>query len=158
MRLSLRDHEAAEHHLRIALELNPGDSECIEQMGHLLTMRGRPLEALAWLARAIRINPLNPYWYQYDRSLALYMLGEYRPAAEALELATRSTPWIRTRLAACYAQLGNMKAARRQAALINADGGDFSPVDYARSVVPFENTSDAEHLANGVLLALGQPI
>jgi len=85
------------------------------------------------------------------------MLGEYRPAAEALELATRPTPWIRTRLAACYAQLGNMEAARRQAALVNADGSDFSSVEYARSVVPFENRADAEHLANGVLLALGQP-
>ncbi|AID29034.1 winged helix-turn-helix domain-containing protein [Mesorhizobium jarvisii] len=157
VRLSLRDHEAAEHHLRIALQLNPGDAECIGQMGHLLTMRGRALEALAWLARAIRIDPLNPHWYQYDRSLALYMLGEYRPAAEALELATRPTPWIRTRLAACYAQLGNMEAARRQAALVNADGSDFSSVEYARSVVPFENRADAEHLANGVLLALGQP-
>ncbi|ESY80006.1 MAG: tetratricopeptide repeat protein [Mesorhizobium sp.] len=156
VRLSMRDHPAAEHHLRIALELNPGDAECIEQMGHLLTMRGRPLEALSWLARAIRIDPLNPHWYQYDRSLALYMLGEYRPAAEALELATRPTPWIRTRLAACYAQLGNMEAATRQAALINAGGFDFSPVDYATTVVPFENAVDAEHLVNGVLLALGR--
>jgi hypothetical protein len=49
-----------------------------------------------------------------------------------------------------------MEAARRQAELINADGSDFSPVDYARSVVPFENADDAEHLASGVLLALGQ--
>jgi len=119
-------------------------------------MRGRPVDALAWLARAIRINPLHPHWYQYDRSLALYMLGEYRPAAEALELATRPTPWIRTRLAACYAQLGNMEAARRHAGLINADGADFSSVDYARTGLPFENAADAEHLANGVLLALGQ--
>ncbi|TIT22665.1 MAG: tetratricopeptide repeat protein [Mesorhizobium sp.] len=155
VRLNMRDHEAAEHHLRIALELNPGDADCIEQMGHLLTMRGRPLDALAWLARAIRINPLHPHWYQYDRALALYMLGEYRTAAEALELATRPTPWIRTRLAACYAQLGDMQAAKRQAALINADGSDFSPLDYARTGIPFENASDAEHLADGVSLALG---
>lgn len=156
VRLSMRDHEAAEHHLRIALELNPGDAECIEQMGHLLTMRGRPLDALTWLSRAIRIDPLNPHWYQYDRSLALYMLGEYRTAAEALELATRPTPWIRTRLAACYAQLGNMQAARRQAALISADGSDFSPIDYAATIVPFEYATDTEHLTNGVLLALEQ--
>jgi tetratricopeptide (TPR) repeat protein len=119
-------------------------------MGHLLTMRGRPLDALAWLARAIRINPLGPHWYQYDRALALYMLGEYRTAAEALELATRPRPWIRTRLAACYAQLGEMQAARRQAALISADGSNFSPLDYARTGIPFENASDAEHLADGV--------
>jgi len=87
-----------------------------EQMGMLLTMRGRPLEALTWLARGIRIDPLHPHWYQFDRALALYMMGDYKPAAEALELATRPKPWIRTRLAACYAQLGRMEEAKAAAA------------------------------------------
>jgi tetratricopeptide (TPR) repeat protein len=155
VRVYLRQHEAAEHYLRLALELNPYDADCIEQMGYLLTMRGRPMDALAWLSRAARIDPLQPYWYQYDRSLALYLIGEYRAAAEALEQSTRPTPWIRTRLAACYAQLGDIKAAQRHAALIAHDGSDFSPIDYAKHGVPFENVADSEHFAEGVLLALG---
>lgn len=155
IRLYMRDHEAAEHHMRIALQLNPYDADCIEQMGMLLTMRGRPLDALTWLARGIRIDPLHPHWYQFDRSLALYMMGEYRQAAEALELATRPAPWIRTRLAACYAQIGDMERARRQIALIE-QGDPFSPIDYALRGVPFENKVDAEHLAEGVRLALGE--
>lgn len=153
-RLYLRQHEAAEHHLRLALELNPYDAECIEQMGFLLTMRGRPMDALGWLARAVRIDPLQPYWYQYDRSLALYLIGEYRAAAEALEQSTRPTPWIRTRLAACYAQLGDMAAARRHAASINVDGPEFSAIDYAKGGVPFEHLADAQHFEEGVMLAL----
>ncbi|MGX5843851.1 winged helix-turn-helix domain-containing tetratricopeptide repeat protein [Mesorhizobium sp. ArgA1] len=155
IRLYMREHEAAEHHMRIALQLNPYDADCIEQMGMLLTMRGRPLEAMTWLARGIRIDPLHPHWYQFDRALALYMMGEYRQAAEALELATRPAPWIRTRLAACYAQLGEMEKARRQIALIE-EGDPFSPLDYALRGVPFENQADAEHLAEGVRLALGE--
>lgn len=155
VRLYMRDHEAAEQHLRTALEFNPYDAECIEQMGLVLTMRGRPLEALGWLARAIRIDPLHPHWCQFDRSLALYMMGDYRPAAEALELATLPTPWIRTRLAACYAQLGAMDEARRQASLINESDPDFSPVDYATKAVPFEHPADGAHLAEGIQLALG---
>lgn len=155
IRLYMRDHEAAEHHMRIALQLNPYDADCIEQMGMLLTMRGRPLDALTWLARGIRIDPLHPHWYQFDRALALYMMGEYRQAAEALELATRPAPWIRTRLAACYAQIGDMERARRQIALIE-EGDPFSPIDYALRGVPFENKVDAEHLAEGVRLALGE--
>lgn len=153
VRLYMRNHEAAEHHLRIALEINPYDAECIEQMGLLLTMRGRPYDALGWLARAIRVDPLHPHWYQFDRALALYLMGDYRTAAEALELSTRPAPWIRTRLAACYAQLGDMEQARRQIALI---GDAFSPIDYAMRGVPFEHASDAEHLAEGVRLALGE--
>lgn len=155
VRIYLRQHEAAEHHLHIALELNPFDAECIEQMGFLLTMRGRPMDALGWLARAVRIDPLQPYWYQYDRSLALYLAGDYRAAAAALEQSTRPKPWIRTRLAACHAQLGDMAAARREAALINADGPLFDALHYARHGVPFENEADAQHFAEGVLLALG---
>jgi len=155
VRLYMRDHEASEHHLRLALELNPYDAECIEQMGLLLTMRGRPYEALGWFARAIRVDPLHPHWYQFDRSLALYMMGEYRQAAEALELATRPAPWIRTRLAACYARAGEMDAARRQAALVEAESDGFSPLEYARDGVPFENAVDSAHLAEGVMLAFG---
>ncbi|CDX44710.1 Adenylate cyclase [Mesorhizobium sp. ORS 3359] len=157
IRLYMRDHEAAEHHMRIALQLNPYDADSIEQMGMLLTMRGRPLEALTWLARGIRIDPLHPHWYQFDRALALYMMGEYRQAADALELATRPAPWIRTRLAACYAQMGEMEKARRQIALIE-EGALFSPLDYALRGVPFESRADAEHLAEGVRLALGETI
>jgi tetratricopeptide (TPR) repeat protein len=152
----MREHEAAEQNLRIGLTLNPYDADSIEQMGYVLTMRGRHLDALGWLDRAIRIDPVHPHWYQYDRSLALYLIGEYRAAAEALEMATRPAPWITTRLAACYAQLGRMDEAGRQAARINERDADFSPVDYARQGVPFENAADAEHLTEGVLLALGQ--
>lgn len=156
VRLYMREHDAAEHHLRTALELNPCDADCIEQMGLVLTMRGRPFEALGWLARSIRIDPMIPHWYQFDRSMALYMMGDYKPAAEALELATRPTPWIRTRLAACYAQLGAMDEARRQAALINEGDPDFSPIDYATKAMPFESPADAAHLADGIRLALGE--
>jgi tetratricopeptide (TPR) repeat protein len=155
VRLYLREHEAAEHYLRIGLQLNPHDAECVENMGFLSTMRGRPLDALDWLAHALRLNPLEDYWYQYDRSLALYMLGEYRPAAEALRHASRPAPWIRTRLAACCAQLGELEEARRQIALISESDPDFSPLDHAMRVVPFEHAADAEHFAEGVRLALG---
>lgn len=155
IRLYMRDHEAAEHHMRIALQLNPYDADSVEQMGMLLTMRGRPMEALTWLARGIRIDPLHPHWYQFDRALALYMMGEYRQGADALELATRPAPWIRTRLAACYAQMGDMERARRQIALIK-EGDPFSPLDYALRGVPFENQADADHLAEGIRLALGE--
>jgi TolB-like protein len=155
VRLYLREHQAAEHYLKTALQLNPHDAEIIENMGFLHIMRGRPLDALNCLAQAIRVNPLELHWYQYDRAMALYLLGEYRQAAEALQHATRPAPWIRTRLAACYAQLGELDEARRQASLINEDDPGFLPLDYVTRVIPFEHAADAEHLAEGVRLALG---
>lgn len=157
IRIYLRQHDAAEHFLRMALDLNPYDPECIAQMGFLLTLRGRPMDALGWLARAVRIDPLHPYWYEYDRALALYLMGEYRAAVDALEQSTRPRPWIRIRLAACHAQLGDMAAARRQVALIASEGGVFSAADYARHGIPFENPDDVRHFEQGVMLAL-QPL
>jgi TolB-like protein len=155
VRLYLREHEAAEHYLKLALELNPHDAECVSQMGFLAIMRGRPLDALAWTARAMRLNPLDPHWCLFDRSLALYQLCEYADAVKSLQLASRPTPWVRTRLAACFAQLGEMDEAGRQAGLINEGYPDFSPLDYVRRGLPFENAADAEHFAEGVMLALG---
>jgi TolB-like protein len=155
VRVYLQQHESAEHYQRLSLQLNPNEVECVGQMGFLQLMRGRPVEALNWLARALRIDPLKPYWYQYDRSMALYLLGEYGAAAEALEQSTRPTPWISTRLAACYAQLGDMAKAKEQAARIATAGSNFSPLDYATRGLPFERPADAQHFAEGVFLALG---
>ena len=70
-------------------------------------------------------------------------------------MATRPAPWISTRLAACYAQLGRMEDAGRQLAVARERDPYFSPLDYARSRIPFEHRGDAEHLTEGVMLALG---
>lgn len=154
VQLFKREHEAAEHRLKTALELNPMDAECIEQMGYLLITRGRPLEALQWLERAIRINPLHPHWYHYDRALAHYLLGDYQASARGLEVATQPKPWIRTRLAACYAKLGDVDRGRIQIAMASREFPAFSQEDYARNGIPFERKSDADHFADGILMLL----
>jgi TolB-like protein/Tfp pilus assembly protein PilF len=157
IQIYMRDYEGAEHNLKRAVELNPYDAESVDQMGYLLTLRGRPLEALAWLERAVRLDPLHPPWYDYDRSLALYSLGDYRGAAIAIDPGPNLPSWMRTRLAACYAQQGEMEQARFHAAKINDLDPDFSPVNYAKAGVAFEHPTDIQHFAEGVFLALGLP-
>jgi hypothetical protein len=49
-----------------------------------------------------------------------------------------------------------MVAARRNIDLIKRDYPGFSPLDYARSGVPFEHAADGEHLAEGVAAAFGE--
>jgi TolB-like protein len=156
IQMYLRDFAGAEHSLKRAIELNPYDAESVDQMGYLLTLRGRPTEALAWFDRAVRLDPLHPPWYNFDRSLALYALGDYVAAAAAIEPSPSLPPWMRTRLAACYAQQGDMASARTHAAKINDLDPDFSPVNYAKGGVAFEHQGDTRHFAEGVYLALGQ--
>lgn len=157
IQMYLRDYAGAEHSLKRAIELNPCDAESVDQMGYLLTLRGRPAEALQWLDRAVKLDPLHPPWYGYDRSLALYALGDYLGAATAIESGPALPPWMRTRLAACLAQQGDMARARAEAAKINDLDPDFSPVNYARIGVAFEHAGDIEHFVEGVFLALGLP-
>ncbi|MFN0192417.1 MAG: winged helix-turn-helix domain-containing tetratricopeptide repeat protein [Aestuariivirga sp.] len=151
-----REYAAAEHHLRRALELNPFDAEAIEQMGYLITLRGRPLEAFAWFDKAVRLNPIHPEWYDHDRAFAYYVLGEYRAAADAIERTPVPPPWMTTWLAACYAQMGDLETARKLAARINDQDPEFSALEFARgNGAAFEHDADNKHFAEGVYLALG---
>lgn len=153
-RLFLREHAGAEHEVRQAMNLNPCNADAINRMGYILALRGRPLEALAWFDRAVKLNPIYPQFYNYDRAIAHYLLGEYQEAADTLRRSPRRSPWIRTRLAACFAQLGDDDAARATALEIGEEDPTFSPMTYAESGIAFEHPSDREHLAEGVRRAL----
>ena len=153
-RLHAREHGAAEHHLRRSLELNPYDADTMTQMGYLLTMRGKPVEALEWIDKAVRINPIHPDWYHYDRSMALYSVGNYAEAIESLSRLSTKTPWRMTRQAAAYAQLGNSEQAHALMAEIQRTAPGYSPMDFAKHGVVFEHQADIDHLAEGVAKAL----
>ncbi len=155
IRLFARQHSGAESHLRRALDLNPHDADTMVQLGYLLTLRGRPLEGLALMDKAERINPIHPDWYDYDRSMALYGIGDYSGAAACLERLTSQSPWRLTRLAACLAQEGKTTEAQQTLDRVQELAPEFSPHDYARHGVAFEHSSDVEHLAEGVLKAMG---
>lgn len=152
--ISARRFEAAEHHLQRAFDLNPYDADTIAQMGYLLTMRGRPLEALAAIDSAIRINPIHPDWYHYDRAIAQYSAGDYKAALVSMSKVPPRTPWRLARLAGCHAQLGELKEAQRIMAEVKRIAPDYSPLEFAQTGIAFEHASDAEHLIAGVAKAL----
>ncbi|MBA1144188.1 winged helix-turn-helix domain-containing protein [Mesorhizobium neociceri] len=152
--LFARRFEAAEHHLQRSLQLNPYDADTIAQMGYLLTMRGRPLEALAAFDGAIRINPIHPDWYHADRAIALYSVGDYKAALVSMSKLPLKTPWRLTRLAACHAQLGDLGEAQRIMAEVKRIAPDYSPLEFAQTGIAFEHASDVEHVIAGVAKAL----
>jgi TolB-like protein/cytochrome c-type biogenesis protein CcmH/NrfG len=148
-----REHEAAEYHFRRSLELNPYDADTIAQMGYLLTMRGRPVEAVGWIERAMRMNPIHPDWYHYDRAMALYSAGDYGGAIDSLAKLAVKTPWRLARLAACHAQLGNLADAAKLVAEVRQIAPDFSPMNFTRNKIAFEHQADIDHMAEGVAKA-----
>ena len=154
IRLYRREHAGAVHSLHRSLELNPCDAEAVEQMGYILALRGHPIEALEWIDKAIKLNPLYPWWYDFDRALSRYLLGEYQAAADILDRSQRLTAWMPTLQAAAYAQLGDSVRSAQCAGTIAATDPSFSALDEARGTLAFENQSDNEHLVEGVALAL----
>ena len=151
--LCLGQHAAAEAALRRSFNINRYDADALAQMGYLQTLRGRPADGLAWHQRAVSLNPIHPYWYDHDRSFALYHLGEYAEAAVALETCPVVPPLVRTGLAACYAQLGDLESARRNMLLVEQSDLPFSPSEYVAGL-PFEHAADRDHFAEGVSKAL----
>ena len=156
IRLFLRRHAGAEANLRQALSLNRYDADAVEQMGFLLALRGKPLEALDWIERAKRLNPIFPDWYHYDTGLALYGLSEYAAAADAFEQSIRRPPWVEGRLAACYGQLNETEKARLhiERARTDLDYPNFDPLHDAEHFMPFEHRADLDHLLEGIALAV----
>jgi len=152
--LCFREHAAAEQHLRRSLDLNPYDADTLMQMGYVLTMRGRGKEALEWMERAVRLNPIHPQWYHYDRSILLYAIGEYRKAAEELACVPQCGVLHDIRLAACYAMMGmHAKAAAQIRQVLGAKPG--LPIeDIVKARLEFERDEDVELVVRGVQLAL----
>ena len=135
-------------------DLNPYDADTLMQMGYLLTMRGRGKEALEWMERAVRLNPIHPQWYHYDRSILLYAIGEYRKAAEELACVPQCGVLHDIRLAACYAMMGmHAKAAAQIRQVLGAKPG--LPIeDIVKARLEFERDEDVERVVRGVQLAL----
>jgi TolB-like protein len=98
-----------------SLELNPNDADIMRWMASILTVAGRPEDAVEYAQNAIRLNPFNT---GYDTMLG-FALFNSRRFEEAVEVL-RKKGGIRYRwrvgcLAAAYGQLGRVEEARAAA-------------------------------------------
>jgi adenylate cyclase len=148
-----RDYDAAEYHYRRALELNPNDADRRMGLGYLLALRGKPEEALGWMEEAVRLNPFQPIWYSTRLAIALYSLKRYAEAAQALKRIPTPGYWSRTRLAACYGQLGRTAEAEAQKAAILLQKPNFTIAEFFRRDVLLERAEDRELLREGLIKA-----
>lgn len=150
VRIYLREFDAAEHHVGRSLELNPYDADTIAQMGYLLVLRGRVREGIAWMDRAVRLNPLHPDWYHFDRSMALYLTGDYIGAIARLRRIPRLGSWGLARLGAAQAMAGDVEGASETASRLSALQPSFDPIDYATRGIAFERQQDLEAMVTGL--------
>jgi TolB-like protein/Tfp pilus assembly protein PilF len=141
-------YEAAETEILIGLRIDPNNADIHAMLTDLLVMDGKPREALASVARAMRLNPRAPAWYYWLKGEAEYALRDYVSAIETLRHeSTYGTP-SRSILAAALAQLGRIEDARIEARLFMADNPEFR-IETFLNTQPFRNQTDREHFADG---------
>ena len=142
----LRDELAA--HLKAALQIDPNHADTYGLQTDLLVMEGRPLDALASVAQARRLNPHPPAWYYWLQGEAEYAARQYEGAITTLRHeSTYGTP-SRSILAAALAQLGRIDEASVEGRLFMADYPDFR-IESFLDTQPFRLKSDREHFADG---------
>jgi tetratricopeptide (TPR) repeat protein len=146
-----RDYDAAEHHLRLALDLNPNDADSAATMGGLLTRRGKPADGLRMVEVGIRLNPLHPAWYYNYLGITFYSLERYAEALQAFRrLPTENYCWKRAMMAACLSRLGRVSEAKSQAERVLEQAPKFSVESFLSSDVLMEHPSDSEHFRKGL--------
>jgi tetratricopeptide (TPR) repeat protein len=154
VRSLLGEFAAAEDAVRRAHELNPFDAEAMMHLSSVLEMRGRCVEALDWIDRAIALNPLHPPYYHHVRSYPLYQLGRYEECAAELALVPRLAARAEVRMAAALAMAGREAEAVARLDRAAALEPDLRPVEAARASYRCERADDLEHILTGIRAAL----
>ncbi|WP_262273502.1 adenylate/guanylate cyclase domain-containing protein [Microvirga yunnanensis] len=78
------DFDQAVRLMRRAMELNPSDAYIKARSAAVATFVGEPEGALRLLDEAEELDPLLPVWCVEERGIALYALGRYGEALDAL--------------------------------------------------------------------------
>jgi adenylate cyclase len=149
------EHEKALFHQDRALDLNPNDDLVVVQQGEILTWLGRADEGVAWIEKAMRLNPCHPdrFWNHLGR--AFFVARRYAEAMSAFGHIATPILFHYAFLAACAAQLEDSAAASRYAAEVRKRDPDFC-VGAFLSTLHYKREEDIAH-HRAALLAAGLP-
>lgn len=98
-----------------ALSLNSNSADLLADYADTLVHLGMTEEAVAYIARAKRLNPISPEWYDWVLGLAAFHDGRYEDALDAFCHAANGSNLLQRDLAATYVRLDRMEDARRTA-------------------------------------------
>ncbi len=106
------DLDAEEQCYRKSVDLNPSDANALAALALVTVARGQHELGLSMFREAFRLNPYHPEWYWIDYGSMLYVCEKYQEALEAFSHRREPHVWVLSRVAACYAQLGQMDEAK----------------------------------------------
>lgn len=108
-----RDKEQFEYLARLALSLNPADTNIAAAVGQKLALSGNWEEGLGIIEEALKLNPFLPDWFRVGTYAYNYQNGDFEAAlSEAKQITTPSmAPMLR---AAAYGILGHKEEAQKE--------------------------------------------
>lgn len=121
------EREEAQAEVRKALDLNPNITD--GRIAHILMQNGHADEAIAFLERAVRHDPLPPDIYLSWLGNSYYLVGRYEEAYRALKAGSQKMPTYRAMfvwLAAAAAQAGHAEEAKTTAAMVLMQNPGFT--------------------------------
>jgi adenylate cyclase len=132
-----------------AFALNPNNADLMAEFGWILPSLGRAEEAVEFIEKAMRLNPIYPDWYGQALMFALYNARRYREVIAVAD--TVRVRHLRTHLvlAGSHAQLGQLDDARQSAAKALEIQPDFS-LGAWRERQKFVRPADLEHYFEGL--------
>ena len=128
-----------------AFELNPNLAD--GRLAHMLVHDGRARQAVAFMRRVMRQDPLPPPIYFSYLGNAYYLSGNYEDAFNTLQVGMERMPGYRAIpvwLAAATAQTGRLEEAHRTATLVLEMAPGFTINGWLQHI-HFERQSDANH-------------
>jgi adenylate cyclase len=111
--LYIKDYKQSEYHFDKALFLNPNHAHVAVKCSRLYASTNRGQKAIDIVERAMKINPLHPYWYWQEYGLAKYSCGQYEQAIEAFNKNADMADYDLAYIAACFEALGNHQEAKQ---------------------------------------------
>lgn len=107
-----RDFDSAEFHLNAAYRLNENDTDIMIYFAIVMIYAGRPDEAISWVERASRLNPLHPDFYYTVHGVALFWMRSYAEAIASFKRRSGHDRMVLAYWAAAEDSHGNHQAAR----------------------------------------------
>ena len=86
-------------------------------MGNILNWAGKPEEAIGFIKKAMRLNPLYPFNYSFYLGHARFLLGQHKEAITLMNRAeTRAGSFlpVHRHLAVLYQELGRQEEAQAE--------------------------------------------
>ncbi len=135
------------------MSLNPNDPELLQDYGaSLLPLAGRAGNGIAFVEKAMRLNPRHPERYFGNLALNLYLVGRYSDAVSMVRRMSAPRMDHRLSLAASYGQLGRLAEAATEVGKVLQERPDMT-VERFLATLPFQKTSDREHIRAGLAMA-----